>query len=252
MCTRVYMFMCACTMCVHVCVDRCLHCVCPCVYVPCTVYMDLCTHLCCGCACVYVPVLCAHMCMCICACIVCVCVCMCLYHVHGSVYAPVLWVCMCVMCLYYVCVCVYMCLYHVHACVHAHLSPYIVRIHVCTLRAFLHTQTIPRRQRPSRGHRGPHLGWTGGAGAHPRAGGTAPTSSLHLWCMAGSGSCRKRSAVRPSGATLRDLRTEGKVCRHKPRGPRAASRAAPAPVMLIPPTPFPGLWGQVLHPGGTP
>lgn len=90
-------------------------------------------------------------------------------------------------------------------CVHA-----CVRVHECTRVRFLefpHPQDPSCSPVPPRGHTGPHLGWTGGAGACPRAGGTAPTSSLHLgsWCRAGLGSCPTRSPVRPSEVSRSDL-----------------------------------------------
>lgn len=69
------------------------------------------------------------------------------------------------------------------------------------------------------GTRSPHLGWRAGGGARPTAPGTALTSSPHLCCTAGSGSCRKCSPVRPSESTPCHLRKEMKFCRGQPRGP---------------------------------
>ena len=75
-----------------------------------------CVHVC---ACLCVPVLCACMCVWIGACIVCVHVCVCaMYRVHGSVYAPVLWVCMCYVPVLCVCSSACTCLYRVHGSVY--------------------------------------------------------------------------------------------------------------------------------------
>lgn len=192
MCVRVHAGICTCIVCVHVCMGACIVCMCVMCTCMCTCVLCVHVHVCacsmCVCTCVLVSALCAHMC------------------VHVCLYCVRVYTCV------HVCTCVCVCLYCVHACVcmrayivcihvRVHTSAYIGYVHVCASCGFPTPETHPMTAASQQGMQSPHLGWRGGGGAHPRAGGTAPTSSLHLWCMTGSGSCWKCSPVRPLEAT---------------------------------------------------